>query len=161
MFSQMQQRCERHTRRKKLSQNPAAVRMRRSRFRKWSGAVALPPLDILPDLIERLASHGWLDPVKAKKGDAKAIGTAIIDLAQAALKAGAKPPDDDNKLVAVRFPAEGIQALADYYWLGPLRENQRPSDIRAAIFDIVNAALKAQLYGKHRPRSFVNPRRPT
>ena len=160
-LSQLQQGWEKRTRRKKLSQSPAAVRMRRSRCRKRYGAVPIPPLDVLPDIIERLARLGWIDPNKAKKADAKAIGTALLSLAEEALKAGATPPKGEARLIAFRLAPESIQAMVDYQWLPPWQERQRVKDIVDALFGMVNAALKAQLYGEHRPRSFVNPRRPT
>jgi hypothetical protein len=139
--------------RRKLSQNPAAVRMRRSRYRRWSGAIALPPHDILPDMVERLARLGWLHPNKAKAGDTKAIGAALLSLAEEALRAGASPPKGNEKLVAFRLGPESIHAMADYQWLSPLQEGQRSKDIANALCDIVNAALSIPLWGKrHRSR---------
>jgi len=145
-----------HVRKKqprKLSQSPAAIRMRRSRYRRWSGAIALPPHDILPETVERLARLGWLDPNKAKAGDPKAISAAIFSLAEEALKAGARPPKGKEKLVAFRLGPESVQALTDYQWLSPLQEGQRSKDIANALCDIVNEALSIPLWGKrHRSR---------
>jgi hypothetical protein len=138
---------------RKLSQSPAAIRMRRSRYRRWSGAIALPPHDILPDTVERLARLGWLDPKKAEAGDPKAISAALLSLAEEALRAGAKPPKDRQKLIAFRIGPEGIRALVDSRWLFAAQEAQRPKDIAGALCDAANAAMAFPLYGKKgRPR---------
>src|SRR5208337_4320102 len=89
----------------KLSQKPGAIRMRRWRRRQWTKAVALPPRDITPDIVQELRDLDWLGP--NEMNNPKAISDAVFDLAREALKAGARRPGDGRTLVAMRMGPKG------------------------------------------------------
>lgn len=63
--------------------SPGAVRMRRHRWLKQQGAVAVD-LVVGADAIRALVANGWLDP--ADRGDRDAVGAAITALAAHALR---------------------------------------------------------------------------
>jgi hypothetical protein len=119
--------------------------MRRWRQRQWSGAIALPPHDIGPDMVQKLYELEWLG--HDKRNDPKAISSAIFSLAEAALNAGAKRPHPGRRLIAWRIGPDFIGALVRFSWLSPARDGQRTDHIRSAIIDAARAAMDHGLCG--------------
>jgi len=121
--------------------------MRRWRQRQWSHAVALPPRDIAPDVVQRLYELEWLD--HNKRSDPAAIADAISCLVEEALKAGAKKPRREcgQKLIAWRIGVQFIGELVRFRWLSPSHDGQRAEHVRSAIIGAANAAMDHGLCG--------------
>jgi len=121
--------------------------MRRWRHRQWSHAIALPPRDVLPEMVQRLHELEWLD--HNKTGDPEAISEAIFSLAEEALKAGAKKPRREcgQKLIAWRIGAQFIGELVRFRWLSPHQDGQRSEHVRSAIIGAADAAMDRGLCG--------------